>query len=116
MRPIFLLSDFGPESFYQGVMKGVILSLSPQSPIHDLGHGLPAGQIKEAGFVVEISLDHLPEDVILVVVVDPGVGSGRRILAASFGSRTVLAPDNGLLTPLLARPDRGAIHAVSNKS
>ncbi len=114
-RPIFLLTDFGPGSYYQGVMKGVIASISPRTAIHDLGHGLGQGQLREAGFVLQASLDHLPPNAIVVVVVDPEVGTERRIIALSVGERTVLAPDNGLLTEALDRPDATVVRAIENQ-
>ncbi len=113
-RPIFLLTDFGPGSYYQGVMKGVIASISPGTAIHDLSHGLGLGQLREAGFVLQASLDHLPPNAIVVVVVDPEVGTERRIIALSVGERTVLAPDNGLLTEALDRSDATVVRAVEN--
>jgi len=114
-RPIFLLTDFGPGGYYQGVMRGVIAGIAPESAVHDLTHGVTPGDVNEAAFILEASLDHLPADVVAVVVVDPGVGGDRRILAARFGDRLVLAPDNGVLTRVLSRSDLAEVRRLSNE-
>ena len=97
-RPIFLLTDFGAEGHYHGVMKGVIETCLPGASCIDLGHGIRPGAVREAAYVLEASLDHLPPDAVVVAVVDPGVGSERSILLLEVEGRVLVAPDNGLLT------------------
>lgn len=110
--PIFLLTDFGPGGYYQGVMRGVLARIAPGAPIHDLHHGVRQGDVREAAYVLEAALPYLPEKAVVVCVVDPGVGSERRILVARSGDRRFLAPDNGLLTPLLEGDEPLEVHLV----
>jgi hypothetical protein len=111
-RPIFLLTDFGAGSYYPGVMKAVILGRNPGLRVEDLGHGVHPGAVLEGAFILAASWPYLPLDAVVVTVVDPGVGTSRRILAARIEGRTALAPDNGVLTGVLERPSDAAIFAV----
>lgn len=111
---VTLLSDFGAKDAYVGVMKGVILGLWPEARIVDLTHEIAPQNIREARFQLEGALPYFPAGTIHVNVVDPGVGSSRRILCARTRDRWLLAPDNGLLTGLLGQ---GAeVRAVTNKA
>ncbi len=103
VRPIVLLTDFGADGFYQGVMKGVILGIHPGARIIDLTHGIRPGAVEEAGHVLESSYRFFPEGSVFACVVDPGVGGPRRAILAELRLYTFLAPDNGLLAPILAR-------------
>ncbi len=95
--PIVILTDFGLQDPYVGIMKGVILQ-RVQTTLVDLVHDIPPGDIRQAAFVLWQSLDHFPEGTVFLAVVDPGVGSHRLpVIAESQGYRFV-APDNGLLT------------------
>ncbi|MAG55158.1 MAG: hypothetical protein CMJ83_02600 [Planctomycetes bacterium] len=95
---VFLLTDFGAGSHYVGVVKAVILTVNSRAIIHDLSHRIRPGDVREAGYVLEASLPHLPPRSLVVAVVDPGVGSDRRIACFYGDGPTILAPDNGLLT------------------
>lgn len=101
VRPVFFLTDFGPGSHYAGVLHGVVAARAAGVPTRDLCHSVTPGRVREAGYLLEASLPYLPPDAVLAAVVDPGVGSGRGILAAARGDALLLAPDNGLLTGLL---------------
>lgn len=103
-RPLFLLSDFGVDGFYAGVMRAAVLAEDPEARVHDLTHGVAPGAVREAGYLLEAAWDHLPADAVVVLVVDPGVGTERRVLRIDVGERTVIGPDNGWATGLLARP------------
>jgi len=96
--PIVLLSDFGHHDPYVGVMKGVILSFCPKAAIVDLGHELPPQDVTAAAFTLRVSAPYFPKGSLFVCVVDPGVGSQRRILWARTARHQFLAPDNGLLS------------------
>ncbi|WP_320171575.1 SAM-dependent chlorinase/fluorinase [Maridesulfovibrio sp.] len=96
-RPIALLTDFGLDDPYVGQMKGVLAARAPESPVIDVSHGVEPFCISQAAFFLAAAMEHFPGDTVFIVVVDPGVGSGRRIIGAEFGGRTVLAPDNGVL-------------------
>ena len=96
-RPVFLLTDFGPDSGYVGQMKAVIHALSPKSVILDLAHDIPAQNVTAAALLLSVSFNLLPNKSVVVAVVDPGVGSDRKIIAMSLPRGiTLIAPDNGL--------------------
>ena len=103
---VTLLTDFGQKDAFVGVMKGVLLGRNPQLAIVDLTHDVEPGDRLAAAFHLRSALPYFPPGTVHVVVVDPGVGSERRILVAKIGSQLVLAPDNGLLSPLLERGAR----------
>lgn len=111
---IALLTDFGTQDPYVGVLKGVIARLAPQARVIDLTHGIPAGDIRRGAFDLWQSVPHFPQGTIFVAVVDPGVGTTRRAIAAAWPDFTCVAPDNGLLTYLLATREPTAIHALTS--
>ncbi|MFH0945658.1 MAG: SAM-dependent chlorinase/fluorinase [Planctomycetota bacterium] len=102
---ITLLTDFGLMDPYVGVMKGAILGVFGQARIVDLTHEIPAQQVAEANFALRGSFAHFPQGTVHVVVVDPGVGSDRRIVCACSEGMTFLAPNNGVLTGIVRRGD-----------
>ncbi|MCL4779459.1 MAG: SAM-dependent chlorinase/fluorinase [Gammaproteobacteria bacterium] len=103
-RLITLTTDFGLKGPFVGVMKGAILRQLPEAVIVDLTHEIPAHWPIEAGFWLARSYHHFPAGTVHVAVVDPGVGTRRNIIAGEFDGHLFLAPDNGLLQPLLSRP------------
>ncbi|MFA7166322.1 MAG: SAM-dependent chlorinase/fluorinase [Desulfoplanes sp.] len=103
MHPLFLLTDFGTADPYVAQMKGVILTLAPQARIIDLSHDIRPFAISQAGFFLWAGYDYLPQGSVVVCVVDPGVGTDRRIVLLQCDGRYVLAPDNGLTALLLSR-------------
>ena len=99
MAPVItLLTDYGVESTYPAQMKGVILGRCPQAVIVDVSHGVPPHDVRTAAFMLASAAPAFPEGTIHAAVVDPQVGSQRRILAAEAGGFIYLAPDNSLLT------------------
>lgn len=98
---ITLTTDFGLEDAYVGVMKGVIWSINPTVRVIDLCHGIPPQDLIAAGFVLKTAHPFFPPGTIHVVVVDPGVGSRRAIVAVRTPRSIFLAPDNGLLGAVL---------------
>jgi S-adenosylmethionine hydrolase len=96
MRTIALLTDFGTRDPYVAAMKGVIASRC-EAGIEDLTHEIAPFDVWEAAFFLRDVVAYWPEGTIFVCVVDPGVGSSRRILAVESAGRFFLAPDNGLL-------------------
>ena len=94
---ITLLTDFGYSDPYVGSMKGVILGINPNVQIVDISHNVTPQNINEAAYLLKRSCSFFPEGTIHVVVVDPGVGSDRSILAVKSDSAVFLAPDNGVL-------------------
>ncbi|MBZ8181019.1 SAM hydrolase/SAM-dependent halogenase family protein [Oscillatoria salina] len=107
---IALLSDFGLQDVYVGVMKGVIARINPQLQVVDLTHQLPPQNIAAARFCLLDAYRYFPVGTVYVAVVDPGVGSQRRAVAVEFAEGYLVAPDNGLLCGVLA--ESPAITAV----
>jgi S-adenosyl-L-methionine hydrolase (adenosine-forming) len=98
---ITLLTDFGLADPFVGIMKGVILSTFAGAQIIDLCHGILPQSVVEGAFWLERSYAYFPRGTVHVAVVDPTVGSTRRIVAASARGHIFLAPDNGLLAQSL---------------
>jgi S-adenosylmethionine hydrolase len=107
---ITLLTDFGSRDAYVGAIKGVILRGLPGAQIVDLCHEVAPQDVRGAAFLLESAFEHFPQGTVHMVVVDPGVGGPRRIVAADAGPFRFLAPDNGALCPSLERA--GAARAV----
>jgi len=101
-RIITLLTDFGVQSTYPAQMKGVILERCPEAVIVDMSHGVPSHNVHTAAFMLASAAPAFPEGTVHVVVVDPQVGSDRRVLAVEAEGHFYVAPDNGVLT-LVAR-------------
>jgi len=99
-RVVALLTDFGSRDHYAGTMKGVILSICPDVTIVDLTHDIPPHDVMTGAIELAASYKYFPAGTIFVAVVDPGVGSARRGLAAEAGGFRFVAPDNGVLTPV----------------
>jgi S-adenosylmethionine hydrolase len=98
---ITITTDFGHKGPFAGVMKGVILSRFPGARVVDLAHDIPAQWPPEAGFWVSRSYAWFPVGTVHMAIVDPGVGTERDILIVEANDHVFLAPDNGLLGPLL---------------
>ncbi len=98
MAIITLITDFGLKDGNVGVMKGVIWGISPDVKIADLSHTIAPQNIPEAALILYRSGPYFPPGTVHVVVVDPGVGTDRRPIAASIGSQFYVGPDNGILT------------------
>ncbi|MFM8319562.1 MAG: S-adenosyl-l-methionine hydroxide adenosyltransferase family protein [Chloroflexota bacterium] len=103
---ITLTTDFGTRQGSQSVMHGVIYRIAPQAVITDLTHHITPFKILEAGFVLAINAFYFPENTVHVAVVDPGVGTRRRPIAAQVGSQRFIAPDNGLLSWVYALAEK----------
>ncbi len=103
MSIITLTTDFGPNSPYVAITKGVILSICPTASIVDLSHDIPPQDVRRAALVLDEVTQWYPPGTIHLAVVDPGVGTDRAIVYALMGSQHYVAPDNGLLSRLAAR-------------
>ena len=117
---ITLLTDFGLRDGFVGVMKGVILCLSPENTIIDITHDLPRHAIRSAAFLLRWAYGYFPVGTVHLAVVDPGVGTEREIVGLEASGHTFLAPDNGLLYPLweelCALGERPQLRRVTNRS
>ncbi|MDJ0731258.1 MAG: SAM-dependent chlorinase/fluorinase [Crocosphaera sp.] len=110
-RAIAILTDFGQEDGYVGIMKGVMAAINPHIPTIDLTHDIPPQQIWAARFCLMNAYPYFPKDTVFLAVVDPGVGSQRRSLAIECSQGYLVGPDNGLLSGILTQDP--AIKAVS---
>ena len=99
---IALITDFGLNDVYVGVMKGVMLSINPDAVIVDITHSIPRHDIAAGSYALRAAYGFFPEGTVFVIVVDPGVGGKRPIICARSGGRYFLAPDNGVLGALLS--------------
>lgn len=97
--PIALLTDFGHEDAYVGIMKAVILSRCPGASLIDLTHGIPPQEVVAGALQLAAAVPFCPRETIFVAVVDPGVGSARRPICLRSGFHSFVGPDNGLLWP-----------------
>ena len=103
---ITLMTDFGVKDGTVGVMKGVIWGICPTAQISDLSHMIQAQNIREAAFIFARSVPYFPKRSIHLVVVDPGVGTHRRPMAAQLGDWYYVGPDNGIITGLLEHAEQ----------
>jgi S-adenosylmethionine hydrolase len=105
MALITLLTDFGLQDGFPAVMKGVIWNITPQVLIVDISHGISPQQVMQAALLLGRCAPYFPSGTIHVGVVDPGVGTSRRAIAAQLGEQFFVGPDNGLITLLLERAE-----------
>jgi S-adenosylmethionine hydrolase len=101
MTVITLTTDFGLRDGFVGIMKGVIYGIAPEVDIVDISHAIAPQDVLEGAFTLRRAAPYFPPGTIHVYVVDPGVGTDRRPLAARLGDHFFVGPDNGLLTPLI---------------
>ena len=103
-RPtIALLTDFGTQGIYAGVLKGVLNTHAPRANVIDISHDVPRGDIQAGAFMLWQASPYMPPNTIFLCVVDPEVGSARRGVAAKWSSRICVGPDNGLFSYLVMR-------------
>ncbi len=100
---IALITDFGTDDIYTGVMKGVIYGVHPQVRIVNITHAIEPQNVRQAAFALLNAYKYFPAGTIFLVVVDPGVGSTRRPLAVQAGDYFFVGPDNGVLSYALAQ-------------
>jgi S-adenosylmethionine hydrolase len=102
-----LTTDFGAGSGYPAQLKGVLLSAVPGAEIVDVSHEVPRHDVLAGALLLEACLPWFPPAAVHLAVVDPGVGTPRRALCVrDLAGRTLVAPDNGLLTPFLGEGAR----------
>jgi len=102
MRPVIaLLSDFGSRDHYVGTMKGVMLGICPDVTFVDITHDIAPHDVLDGAIELAAAYRFFPAGTIFLAVVDPGVGSGRRGIAAEVGDYRFVCPDNGLLSAVI---------------
>lgn len=105
-----LLTDFGLADGYAGALEGAIARVAPRVRVVTISHGVPPHDIGAGAYWLSASAPAFPEGTVHCVVVDPGVGTGRPLVAARVDHQLVVAPDNGLLHFLWSRgQDRMAV-------
>lgn len=116
-RPLVaLLSDFGTRDHYAGAMKGVVLSICPEAQLVDISHDIPPHDVLTASFELAACFRYFPAGTVFLAVVDPGVGSARRGIAVETADYRFVAPDNGVLTAVLAEaPARRSVELTERK-
>ena len=116
-RPVVaLLTDFGQRDHYAGTMKGVVLGICPDATLVDISHEVPAHDVVAGALELAACYRYFPAGTVFLVVVDPGVGSSRRGIAAEAGDYRFVAPDNGVLTLVLDEtPPRKAVELTERR-
>jgi S-adenosyl-L-methionine hydrolase (adenosine-forming) len=117
MKPCFvLLTDFGLQDAYVGQLKAVLLSRCPEAQIIDLSHGILPQNVVQAALILKTSYKYFPKHSIFICIVDPGVGTSRKIILVDSGNYTFLAPDNGLLSGVLDTEKTYSLYQIVNPS
>lgn len=116
-RPIVaFLSDFGTRDHYAGTLKAVALGVCPEATLVDIGHDIPAHDVMAGALELAACYRYFPHGTVFLVVVDPGVGSARRGLAADTGDYRFVAPDNGVLSAVWREtPPRKVVELTERK-
>jgi S-adenosyl-L-methionine hydrolase (adenosine-forming) len=111
---IALLTDFGENDFFVASLKAVILNLNPEARIVDVSHRIPSFDVDAAGFVLWAAYKFFPQGTIFLAIVDPGVGSRRRILLVKTERYYFIAPDNGVLSLVLGEESIEQVREMTN--
>ena len=110
---IVLMTDFGLDDPYVGIMKGIIADIAPKCPIIDLTHGIRPQNILQGSFLLSVSFRQFPKGTIFLCVIDPGVGTLRRPVLVKARDAFFIGPDNGLFGFLNADPRKKIIHLTN---
>ena len=109
-RPIVFLTDYGRSDAFVGICHGVMAKIAPDSRVIDITHSVPRQDVLRGAIELARAVPYMPEDAVYVAVVDPGVGSDRRAVAAAAGASLLVGPDNGVLS--LAWEALGGVEAA----
>ncbi len=113
---ITLTTDFGLTDHYVGTMKGVILSRCPHAHVVDISHGIEAFSLYSGAYTIDQAAPFYPPGTVHVVVIDPGVGTARKPLLSEALGQYFVAPDNGVLSMILARDANACIREITNRA
>jgi S-adenosylmethionine hydrolase len=114
MSPVVaLLTDFGLSDHYAGAVKGAVLSACPGATLVDITHEVPAHDVAAGALALDAAFRCFPDGTVFLAVVDPGVGSPRRPIAAASGRWLFVAPDNGVLTHVLDADPAARVHLIA---
>src|SRR5260370_13463852 len=116
IRPgiLTLTTDFGSAGPYVAAMKGIVLGLAPGTQLVDLSHSIAPQNILEGAFVLAAIIDAFPPGTVHLAVIDPGVGTDRRLIAALVDDQWFVLPDNGLLSGVLQRRKAVGMSEITN--
>lgn len=106
MSIVSLTTDFSTRDGNVGVMKGVIWGINPSIQIADISHEISPQNVRQASLILDRQVWYFPAGTVHVVVVDPGVGTARRPIAAKLGEHYFVGPDNGVFSPLYDRAEK----------
>jgi S-adenosylmethionine hydrolase len=109
-----LITDFGNKDYFIGIMKGVMKKITPGIEVIDISNDIPSYSLLPASFTIDQSYRYFPTSTVFLVVVDPGVGTERKILLVEYDNRYFIGPDNGVLTPILHKEQK-LVGNVDNK-
>jgi S-adenosylmethionine hydrolase len=109
-----LITDFGIQDYFIGVMKGVMKKITPSIEVIDISNDIPSYSLLPASFTIDQTYRYFPISTVFLVVVDPGVGTKRKILLVEHDNRYFIGPDNGVLTPILQKEQK-IVGTVDNK-
>ena len=106
MSVITITTDFGEKDGFVGTLKGVIWSIASEARIADITHEVPPQDVLTGAIALWRAAPFFPAGTIHIAVVDPGVGTARRPMAAKIGGQYYVGPDNGLFTPMIVDAER----------
>jgi S-adenosyl-L-methionine hydrolase (adenosine-forming) len=109
-----LTTDFGTHGPYVAAMKGIVLGLAPGTQLVDVSHAIAPQNILEGAFVLAAIIDAFPPGTVHLAVIDPGVGTERRMVAVAVSGQWFVAPDNGLLGGVVRGRRVEQIREISN--
>ena len=111
---ITLTTDFGLKDGFVGTIRGVILRINPKIRIVDISHDIKRHDIHSAAYIINASYRYFPSNSIHMVVVDPGVGSTRKVLIVASGDHLFVVPDNGVMKYIFHKDDSVKVIEVTN--
>jgi S-adenosylmethionine hydrolase len=109
-----LTTDFGADGPYVAAIKGVVLGLAPRTQVVDVSHAIAPQDIAEGSFLLAGIVDYFPGGTVHLAVVDPGVGTERRLIVVEVGGQWFVLPDNGLIGGVLRGRDPSGIWEIRN--
>jgi S-adenosyl-L-methionine hydrolase (adenosine-forming) len=113
-RPIVTLTtDFGTRDFYVAAMKAVLIRQCPDVRLLDVTHHVPRHDVLCGSITLERAVDGFPPGTVHLAVIDPGVGTDRRLLVAELKGQLIVCPDNGLITWPWRRLGPGRAHELT---
>lgn len=111
---VTLTTDYGFRDGYVAAVKGVVLGVAPDATLVDVTHQIEPGDIRHGAIVLASVWSWFPPGTVHLAVVDPGVGTHRRIVVARYSDRVFVGPDNGLITLVVRRWPREAMRVLEN--